>query len=702
MANFSDVFISYRRADVDFTKQIDKALKATGREVWVDWEDIPPGVEGFTDEIQQGIEGADAFLAILSPSYLESEYCIMELREALRLKKRVIPVVLQKFEPAPAPEGIGHINWIYFVPHAGQENTFDESFQRIIKALETDNEHTRTHTRILNRAIEWDKGKKHSSYLLKGQELSGAETWQVAAINKNPLPSELQSQYILASRAQQSKQQRQILVMIAGFLVLAGVAAVFAAFQAVEAKRQEGIAQEQAITAVAAQANAEEQRLIAIDAQGEAETQAEIALTAQSNAESQAQLAQTAQANSEAQAEIAQTAQANGEKQRLIAVDAQDNAEEQADIALTARADAESQAQIAQTAQANAEEQRGIALDAEAEAQRQAIEAQSLALSASALSPGNENIAVALALEAVHIDNPPSEVLYNLTNVAYQPGIRNRFAYADTSIAENLSFFNNPAVSPDGQSIIIRNSLINIETGDLIRVFEGAPNLVLSSAFSPDGTKVVLAGDIDPFASQERVNELLANPMYLGVWDVATGELLQRFESPAGVSLVQVSDDGLRMASFLADDHFLIWDMLTGQRIGEYTGQERAALSSDLRLMAHQISVQGFNDGSYFYTIEVRNIRNDLEVFTIGFPSFASSISIKFDDSSNRLAVITDNYLSLVDMNTAYVYSLAGHSARITSVGFSQGQVVTAGEDQQINVWNKTSGELVQTFNGHD
>src|SRR5688500_8057090 len=124
MANFSDVFISYRRVDVDFTKEIDKALKATSREVWVDWEDIPPGVEGFTDEIQQGIEGADAFLAILSPSYLESEYCIMELKEALRLKKRVIPVILKKFEPLPAPEGIGHINWIYFVPHAGQENKF--------------------------------------------------------------------------------------------------------------------------------------------------------------------------------------------------------------------------------------------------------------------------------------------------------------------------------------------------------------------------------------------------------------------------------------------------------------------------------------------------------------------------------------------------------------------------------------------------
>jgi len=126
----SDVFVSYRRKDVDFVKGVVNAIKETGREVWVDWEDIPPGVEGFSDEIQLGIEAGNAFIAVLSPAYLESEYCLMELREAIRLKKRVIPIVYKKFEPAPPPEGIGHINWVYFTPHAGQENTFEQAFPK--------------------------------------------------------------------------------------------------------------------------------------------------------------------------------------------------------------------------------------------------------------------------------------------------------------------------------------------------------------------------------------------------------------------------------------------------------------------------------------------------------------------------------------------------------------------------------------------
>src|SRR5262245_40855095 len=227
----SDIFISYRRADVEFTKQICKVLKDTGRELWVDWEDILPGVEGFTDEIQRGIEGADAFICILSPSYLESEYCLLELREALRLKKRVVPVVLKKFEPQPPPDGIGHINWVYFTPHAGQENTFEQSMPKVIEALEADYAYVREHTRWLLRAIDWDKGERNKSYLLKDTEIEKAERWQVTAIAKRPSPTELQGEYILTSRAYQRQQQRRITAVIGVLLAFAVVAAIFAGLQ---------------------------------------------------------------------------------------------------------------------------------------------------------------------------------------------------------------------------------------------------------------------------------------------------------------------------------------------------------------------------------------------------------------------------------------------------------------------------------------
>ena len=37
----TDVFISYSRKDGDFARRLTNALTASGRDVWVDWEDIP-------------------------------------------------------------------------------------------------------------------------------------------------------------------------------------------------------------------------------------------------------------------------------------------------------------------------------------------------------------------------------------------------------------------------------------------------------------------------------------------------------------------------------------------------------------------------------------------------------------------------------------------------------------------------------------
>jgi TIR domain-containing protein len=44
-----DVFVSYSRADEAFVRRLDAALRARGKDVWVDWEDIPPtGAPGST------------------------------------------------------------------------------------------------------------------------------------------------------------------------------------------------------------------------------------------------------------------------------------------------------------------------------------------------------------------------------------------------------------------------------------------------------------------------------------------------------------------------------------------------------------------------------------------------------------------------------------------------------------------------------
>lgn len=188
----SDVFVSYRRKDVEFAKQFVSELQNLGKQVWIDWEDIPPGSVGFADDIKRGLEGADAFICILSPDYLESTYCVdLELGYAVELNKRIVPMVLKKFDDYPVPESISHINWVYFTPHAGHENTFEESFPKVIQALEVNLEHIRTHRRFLTRALEWDSHERNISFLLNGDEITQSETWLNQAENNDPAPTQL-------------------------------------------------------------------------------------------------------------------------------------------------------------------------------------------------------------------------------------------------------------------------------------------------------------------------------------------------------------------------------------------------------------------------------------------------------------------------------------------------------------------------------
>jgi hypothetical protein len=55
----AQVFISYAREDRPFVVQLQAALVAQGREVWVDLSDIPPSAK-WLEQANAGIEGAVA------------------------------------------------------------------------------------------------------------------------------------------------------------------------------------------------------------------------------------------------------------------------------------------------------------------------------------------------------------------------------------------------------------------------------------------------------------------------------------------------------------------------------------------------------------------------------------------------------------------------------------------------------------------
>jgi WD40 repeat protein len=217
--NMSDVFISYSRKDNVFARKLFDSLKAKGKEVWADFEDIPKAADWW-QEIQAGINAADTFIFIISPDSVRSDVCRQEVDHAIANNKRLLPLlyreILEADDKTKIHAAISAHNWIF----CREADSFDDSFAILMEAIETDLDHNRTLTRLLVRAREWNDKNRSTSYLLRGDDLSKAEQWLTAAVNKKPAPTTLHMEYISASRqAQVSEQRRRMTLMSVGFAI---------------------------------------------------------------------------------------------------------------------------------------------------------------------------------------------------------------------------------------------------------------------------------------------------------------------------------------------------------------------------------------------------------------------------------------------------------------------------------------------------
>jgi hypothetical protein len=198
-----DVFISYSRHDREFVHRLHDRLVAEHRDIWVDWEDIPPSAE-WRAEIERAIEAADTFVCVLSPASFASEMCGYECDHAARCHKRMVPVVVSDVEAARARDSVGKYNWLFFRP----TDSFDDGFKQLLTTIDTDLDWVRAHSRLLVRAREWETHERDKSYLLTGSDLEGYERLLAQSVNRSPSPNDLQVAYVAASRGRETERQR--------------------------------------------------------------------------------------------------------------------------------------------------------------------------------------------------------------------------------------------------------------------------------------------------------------------------------------------------------------------------------------------------------------------------------------------------------------------------------------------------------------
>ena len=207
----TDVFISYSRKDKNFVSTLYAAFERSQKNIWVDWKDIPHTSDWWA-EIENGIESADTFVFVISPDSIASEVCAKEITHAVFHNKRLFPIVRRdatNFQVGNvAHEKIKQHNWLMF----REEDDFEKSFKMLTETISLDLEHLHSHTRLLVKAIEWDKGRSDSLFL-RGDDLASAERWLRDCEGKAPEPTELQKTYIKKSRDVEDASDRAAAIL---------------------------------------------------------------------------------------------------------------------------------------------------------------------------------------------------------------------------------------------------------------------------------------------------------------------------------------------------------------------------------------------------------------------------------------------------------------------------------------------------------
>lgn len=275
------IFVCYSRKDQNFTLQLKQALEKVGKNVWIDVEDLPASYI-WRNEIKNAITEAIAFVYLVSANSLGSEYCQKEFEFARQLNKRIFPILLPETTDKEIPEDISSYQWLKWDDFGKELN-----ITKLITDIETDYRWVRFITELGVKASQWEE-HADISRLLRGKALQEVEQLLAeVGDQKDPQPTSLQRQYVLASRKEEERRRtRAVAISIIASVVMIALG-IYAQIQGISATKQAATAQaastgeaKQAATAQSASTLAIEQRIIADD-------QRDIALSRQLAAQSE-------------------------------------------------------------------------------------------------------------------------------------------------------------------------------------------------------------------------------------------------------------------------------------------------------------------------------------------------------------------------------------------------------------------------------
>lgn len=213
---YTDIFVCYDMSNKDLREKVYKSLSKAGITTWIHYKDIAKS-ENYDEAINRGIEQADSLLFFMSNASMMSEYCIKELRYALLLNKRVIPLLIEPLnaESQAVYKGIKKLQQIQYVDFTNnlKDEHYANDIRDLLREINRDRRYYEQHKVFLVQALKWENQGKNPSILLRGYNLQNAQTWLTTSSKRTAQkPLALQESFINESAAHAGEENIDVFV----------------------------------------------------------------------------------------------------------------------------------------------------------------------------------------------------------------------------------------------------------------------------------------------------------------------------------------------------------------------------------------------------------------------------------------------------------------------------------------------------------